>query len=47
MSAVADSTEVREVVEVEVVEARDVSVEVLFESGQSLSERNLAEQFSL
>ncbi len=47
VSAVADSTEVREVVEVEVVETRDVAVEVLFEAGQSLSERNLAEQFSL
>jgi len=44
---VADSTEVREVVEVEVSENRDLSVEVLFEAGQSLSERNLAEQFSL
>ncbi len=47
ISAVADSTEVREVVEVEVSEDRDISVEVLFEAGQSLSERNLAEQFSL
>jgi NAD+ kinase len=47
VSAVADSTEVREVVEVEVHENRDISVEVLFEAGQSLSERNLAEQFSL
>jgi NAD+ kinase len=47
VSAVADSTEVREVVEVEVHENRDLSVEVLFEAGQSLSERNLAEQFSL
>jgi NAD+ kinase len=47
VSAVADSTEVREVVEVEVSENRDLSVEVLFEAGQSLSERNLAEQFSL
>ncbi len=47
VSAVADSTEVREVVEVMVEEDRDASVEVLFEAGQSLSERNLAEQFSL
>jgi NAD+ kinase len=47
VSAVADSTEVREVVEVEVSENREISVEVLFEAGQSLSERNLAEQFSL
>jgi NAD+ kinase len=47
VSAVADSTEVRDVVEVEIVENRDITVEVLFEAGQSLSERNLAEQFSL
>ena len=47
VSAVADSTEVREVLEVEVAEDREVAVEVLFEAGQSLSERNLAEQFSL
>lgn len=47
VSAVADSTEVREVVEVEISEDRDISVEVLFQAGQSLSERNLAEQFSL
>ena len=47
VSAVADSTEVREVVEVEIEENRDVAAEVLFEAGQSLSERNLAEQFSL
>jgi NAD+ kinase len=44
---VADSTEVREVVEVEISEDRETSVEILFEAGQSLSERNLAEQFSL
>jgi NAD+ kinase len=47
VSAVADSTEVREVVEVDIEENRDIEVEVLFEAGQSLSERNLAEQFSL
>jgi NAD+ kinase len=46
VSAVADSTEVREVVEVEISEDRDIEVEVLFQAGQSLSERNLAEQFS-
>ncbi|HKK53219.1 MAG TPA: NAD kinase [Myxococcota bacterium] len=46
VSAVADSTEVREVVEVEVCENRDIEVQVLFEAGQSLSERNLAEQFN-
>jgi NAD+ kinase len=47
VSAVADSTEVRDVVEVEITEDRTIAVEVLFEAGQSLSERNLAEQFSL
>ena len=47
VSAVADSTELREVVAVEIEEDRDVEVEVLFDAGQSLSERNLAEQFSL
>ena len=46
VSAVADSIEVREVAVVEVVEDRSVTIEVLFEAGQSLSERNLAEQFS-
>jgi len=47
VSAVADSTEVREVTLVEIEENREVAVEVLFQAGQSLSERNLAEQFSL
>jgi NAD+ kinase len=47
VSATADSTEVRDVLEVEIAENREVEVEVLFEAGQSLSERNLAEQFSL
>ena len=47
VSAVADSTEVREVAAIEISEDRDVEVQVLFEAGQSLSERNLAEQFSL
>ena len=32
---------------IEVEENRDIEVQVLFEAGQSLSERNLAEQFSL
>lgn len=47
VSAVADSTEVRDVAEVEVEENREVVAEVLFAAGHSLSERNLAEQFSL
>jgi NAD+ kinase len=46
VSAVADSTEVRDVVEVEITEDRDSTIEVLFQAGQSFSERNLAEQFS-
>jgi len=47
VSAVADSTELRRVVEVEIIEKREIVVEILFEAGQSLSERILAEQFSL
>ncbi|MEO1933573.1 MAG: NAD kinase [Myxococcales bacterium] len=47
VSAVADSNEVRDVIEVGIGEDREIAVEVLFEAGQSLSERNLAEQFSL
>jgi len=47
VSVVADSTEVRDVIAVDIAENRDITVEVLFEAGQSLSERNLAEQFSL
>ncbi len=47
VSAVADSTEVREVVEVEIAEDLHLAAEILFQAGQSLSERNLAEQFSL
>ncbi|MFP6654287.1 MAG: NAD kinase [Myxococcota bacterium] len=46
VSAVADSTEVRDIVEVEITEDRDSTIEVLFQAGQSFSERNLAEQFS-
>ena len=46
VSAVADSTEVRDVVEVEISEDREIEVEILFQAGHGLSERNLAEQFS-
>jgi hypothetical protein len=35
------------VADVEIVEDRSITIEVLFEAGQSLYERNLAEQFSL
>lgn len=45
VSAVADHTEVREVVEVSVAEDPNVSVTVLFDPDRSLQERILAEQF--
>ncbi|MCE9524391.1 MAG: NAD kinase [Alphaproteobacteria bacterium] len=45
VSAVADHTEVREVVEVSVVEDQTVSVTILFDADRSLEERMLAEQF--
>lgn len=45
VSAVADLTEVREVVEVEIHEARDISLKVLFDPEHNLEERILNEQF--
>jgi NAD+ kinase len=45
VSAVADDVEVREVSQVDVVEARDISMTMLFDKGHSLDERILAEQF--
>lgn len=45
VSAVADMTEVRDVREVTVREDRSVSLRLLFDSEQSLSERILREQF--
>ncbi len=45
VSAVADHTEVRDVVRVEVAEDRGVSITMLFDKGHSLAERVLAEQF--
>jgi len=45
VSAVADLTEVRDVVDVEIEEARDVSLRILFDSEQNLEERLLNEQF--
>jgi len=45
VSAVADLTEVREVVEVEIAEARDISLQVLFDPEHNLEERILNEQF--
>ena len=47
VSAVANSTEVRDVVSVSVCEDRSVSVTVLFDPDQGLSERIIAEQFTV
>ncbi len=47
VAAVADFTEVRDVVSVAVSEDRAVEVSVLFDPGQSLSERIIAEQFTV
>jgi len=47
VSAVADNVEVRNVVGVEVVEDRSISLAMLFDAGRSLEERVLAEQFSV
>ncbi len=46
VSAVADNFEVRDVVEVQIAENRDVNLMMLFDAGRSLEERGLAEQFS-
>ncbi len=45
VSAVADNVEVRNVIRVEVVEDRSISLAMLFDAGRSLDERMLAEQF--
>jgi NAD+ kinase len=45
VSAVADNREFREVVHIDVVEAADVTLKLLFDEGKNLSERILAEQF--
>ena len=45
VSAVADHTEVRNTVCVEIAEAREVSFDILFDAGHSLAERILLEQF--
>ncbi|MBO6728511.1 MAG: NAD kinase, partial [Maricaulis sp.] len=45
VSAVADNKEFREVCRVEVEEASDISLTMLFDQGHNLSERILAEQF--
>jgi NAD+ kinase len=46
VSAVADNVEVRNVVTVDVIEDRSISLAMLFDAGRSLEERMLAEQFS-
>ncbi len=45
VSAVADATEVRDVVEVDVVQKNDVAMTLLFDPEHSLEERTLKEQF--
>ena len=47
VAAVADFTEVRDVVSVAVSEDRTVVVTVLFDPDQGLSERIIAEQFTV
>lgn len=47
VAAVADFTEVRDVVRVEVHEDRSLSVTVLFDPDQALSERIIVEQFTV
>lgn len=46
VAAVADFTEVRDVICVEISEARELQTTVLFDPGQSLSERIITEQFT-
>ncbi|MFN7001310.1 MAG: NAD(+) kinase, partial [Elioraea tepidiphila] len=47
VAAVADYTEVRDVLRVTVREDRDVSLTMLFDPDHSLSERIIAEQFTV
>ena len=47
VAAVADYTEVRDVTRVEVREARDVSLTLMFDPDHGLSERIIAEQFTV
>ena len=47
VSAVADSTEVRDVLAIEIHEDVSVEIPLLFEAGNSLSDRILSEQFEL
>ena len=45
MSAVADHTEFRNVISVQVREERGIELKLLFDPGHALEERILAEQF--
>jgi NAD+ kinase len=45
VSAVADFTEVRDVISVEIREERDKQIKILFDEGHSLEERIIREQF--
>jgi NAD+ kinase len=47
VAAVADATEVRDVVSVSVNEDRDLAATILFDPDQGLSERIIAEQFTV
>jgi len=47
VASVADSTEVRDVVEVEVAEERGVEIRLLYDPGHGFQERTLQEQFDL
>jgi NAD+ kinase len=46
VSAVADFTEVRSILQVEISEDRSISMTMLFDPGRSLEERIIAEQFT-
>ncbi len=45
VSAVADNVETRDVVSIEVAEARQIELQMMFDPGHSLDERILSEQF--
>ncbi|MBS0334911.1 MAG: NAD kinase [Proteobacteria bacterium] len=47
VSAVADNIEVRDVMDVQVAEDREIALHMLFDAGRSLEERVMAEQFSV
>lgn len=45
MSAVADHTEIRNILKVNIAEDREIGIQLLFDPGHELDERMLAEQF--